>query len=105
MRVHYLMFHCFTWCQWVILEVEKPIRHVRAGALGRVKPIPLAIATVQSVHTHCTHAHDMSIRPIRVEVTNVFWSDQSRKLKMSKRLIRGPGVMSVSYIKAKVYKV
>ena len=34
-----------------------------------------------SVRTHGARAHDMSIRPTRVEVINVFRSDRSRKLR------------------------
>jgi len=66
--------------EWLTIQRRnyKPIRHfVCWGALSQVKPIPLSSANSQCTLT----AHDMSIRPIQVELTNVFRSDRSQKLR------------------------
>ena len=55
---------------------NKPIRHVVcAGALGRIKPI----RRVMQLKLHCACAHDMTIRPIQVQVTLYLGQNLYRK--------------------------
>jgi len=57
---------------------NKPIRHVVcAGALSMFKA-----TTVLCANSQCAlSARETSIRPNRLEVTNVFMSDRARKLR------------------------
>jgi len=77
---------------------NKPIRNVVcAGAHGRLKPIPRSCANSQCALEHCSRPHDMSIRPILVEVglTNVFRSDRSRKPRCRNGLLQTQSIVGL----------